>query len=97
MTLISEDSAVADYRVLDGNAAAGLLGQLFAIDLTLAHLECAGCASVQSLATLQLYGLPMGAILRCPRCNACMIRVVAREQDYWLDMQGVRYLRSSAK
>ena len=31
---------------LDGNAAAGLLQQIFAIDMTMAQITCGGCQSV---------------------------------------------------
>ena len=77
---------------LDGNAAAGLLQQIFAIDMTMAQITCGGCQSVQPLAALRLYGLPMGNILRCPRCESTLIRAVARDRDCWLDLRGVAAL-----
>jgi Family of unknown function (DUF6510) len=77
---------------LDGNAAAGLLQQIFSIDVTMAAMTCGNCDLVQPLAALRLYGLPMGNILRCPRCQAALIRAVAREQDCWLDLRGVAAL-----
>jgi hypothetical protein len=78
---------------LDGNAAAGLLQQIFAIDITMARITCGGCQSVQPLASLRLYGLPIGNILRCPRCQATLIRAVARDRECWLDFRGVSALR----
>ena len=78
---------------LDGNAAAGLLQQIFAIDVTTASITCDGCQLIQPLAALRLYGLPMGNILRCPRCQATLIRAVAREKECWLDLRGVSALR----
>jgi hypothetical protein len=78
---------------LDGNAAAGLLQQIFAIDITMARITCGGCQLVQPLAALRLYGLPMGTILCCPRCQATLIRAVAREKECWLDLRGVSALR----
>lgn len=77
---------------LDGNAAAGLLQQIFAIDITMARVTCGGCQLVQPLAALRLYGLPMGNILRCPRCQATLIRAVARNQECWLDLRGAAAL-----
>ena len=77
---------------LDGNAAAGLLQEIFAIDMTMARITCGACESVQPLAALRLYGLPMGNILRCPRCQAPLIRAVARDQECWLDFRGVSAL-----
>ena len=84
-----------EMMTLDGNAAAGLLGRLFAFEVTVARIVCNDCQSANPLAALRLYGQPMGSILRCPRCNAVLIRVVAREPEYWLDMRGVESLRVS--
>jgi hypothetical protein len=79
--------------VLDGNAAAGLLQQIFAVDITTASVTCVACESGQPLASLRLYGLPMGYILCCPQCNAPLIRAAARRQECWLDFRGVSTLR----
>jgi len=79
--------------VLDGNAAAGLLQQIFAIDITMARITCGGCELVQPLAALRLYGLPMGNILRCPRCQSTLIRAVARDKECWLDLRGAAALQ----
>ena len=93
MSLIHGEHLGGEYLPLDGNAAAGILSELFAIDLTVAQLVCTGCSHTHSLAELKLYGLPMGAILRCPDCNDCVLRIVARAPHYWLDTRGVSLLR----
>jgi len=85
----------AEMLALDGNAAAGLLRQLFAFEVTVARIVCNSCQSANPLAPLRLYGQSMGSILRCPQCNGVLIRVVAREPEYWLDMRGVESLRIS--
>lgn len=77
---------------LDGNAAAGLLRQIFASDITTAEIRCAGCESTQPVAMLRLYGLPMGIILRCPRCQCTLIRAVAHQERCWLDLRGASML-----
>jgi Family of unknown function (DUF6510) len=84
-----------DFVAVDGNAAGGLLRQLFTFDVTVARIVCSGCTSSHPLAALRLYGQPMGSILRCPDCHAVLIRVVAHEPEYWLDMRGVESLRVS--
>ena len=87
------DANVSDEpAALDGNAAAGLLQQIFAIDITMARITCSGCQLVQPIAALRLYGLPMGNILRCPRCQATLIRAVARDKECWLDLRGAAAL-----
>jgi hypothetical protein len=62
-------------RRLDGNAAAGLLAEIFAFDVTTAVAVCAGCGAEGPVAGLMVYGLELGAILRCPGCDTALIRV----------------------
>ena len=45
-----------DTMPLDGNAAAGRLGEIFTPDMTRATIACAGCFREGSLVTLRLYG-----------------------------------------
>jgi hypothetical protein len=78
---------------LDGNAAAGLLAELFAFDVTVAQAVCAGCGAVGPVGALLAYGLEMGAILRCPACDTALIRVSRLESGYWLDLRGASVLR----
>jgi len=90
----SDDANVSrEPAALDGNAAAGLLQQIFAIDITMARITCGGCELIQPLAALRLYGLPMGNILRCPRCQSTLIRAVARDKECWLDLRGAAALQ----
>ena len=80
MKSASHGAASAEPDVLDGNAAAGALQQVFAFDVTSADVVCASCANSCCLGELKLYGLPMGHILRCPRCRH---RVIALLLDRW--------------
>lgn len=83
----------SEPAALDGNAVAGLLQQVFIVDITTARIKCAACESVQPLAKLMLYGLPMGNILRCPQCQSALIRAVAHGNVCWLDFRGVSTMR----
>ena len=87
----------ADLR-LDGNAAAGLLAEVFAFDVTTAQAICAGCGAHGPVGNLVAYGLAMGAILRCPGCDTALIRVSRTSTGYWLDLRGtgVLHVRRSA-
>ena len=78
---------------LDGNAAAGMLQAIFPFDMTLAQVTCAGCGTTTMIGATAAYMHGMGAIIRCPRCDNALIRIVhARGRD-WLDMRGVRVLQ----
>jgi hypothetical protein len=73
---------------LDGNAAGGLLREVFAFDATAARTTCAGCARVAPIGELRLYSVEMGAILRCPSCNEAVVRIARTPRGLWLDLRG---------
>jgi len=80
-------------RVLDGNAAAGALGSVFAVDLTAAVGACAGCGRTGVLGGTVLFADGMGMVLRCPGCDAVLARVVETLTRTWLDLRGLAYLQ----
>ncbi|CAA9553992.1 MAG: hypothetical protein AVDCRST_MAG79-2929 [uncultured Thermoleophilia bacterium] len=86
----------ADDGHLDGNAAGGLLRELFAVDVTAADATCASCATTGPVGALVAYGHRMGAVLRCPRCAAPVLRVVRTPTGHWLDLSGARVVRVRA-
>jgi hypothetical protein len=85
----------ADLR-LDGNAAAGLLAEVFRWEMTTAHATCAGCGAVGPVGALAVYGHGMGAILRCLACDTAVVRVARTRGRLWLDLRGARALRIEA-
>jgi hypothetical protein len=85
----------SDLR-LDGNAAAGLLAEVFAFDVTTAEAVCSGCGAVGPAGALAVYGLTMGAILRCPTCDNAVVRISRVKSGYWLDLRGMSVLRVAA-
>jgi hypothetical protein len=89
MTAAPNENAAAP---LDGNAAAGLLGELFAIEVTTAEIACGSCGAIAAIGATRLYGGPMGAILRCAHCDAAVVRLVRTPAGLWLDMRGARHL-----
>jgi Family of unknown function (DUF6510) len=76
------------YSALDGNAAGGLLREVFAFDATAARTTCAGCARVLAMGELRLYAIELGAILRCPSCNEAVVRMGRTPRGLWLDLRG---------
>ncbi len=77
---------------LDGNAAAGALGDLFAFDVTMAVTTCATCGDGRFVAELRAYLDAPGIVLRCASCGAAQIRVVRAGDRAWLDLRGVQAL-----
>ena len=79
--------------VLDGNAAAGALREVFVADMTTARIQCDACGSVRALGTLPFYAAPMGVVLRCDNCAAILLRTVRTPHGRWLEMKGAHCLR----
>jgi len=73
---------------LDGNAAGGLLREVFAFDATAARTTCAGCARMAPMGELRLYAIELGAILRCPSCGEAVVRIARTPRGLWLDLRG---------
>ena len=78
---------------LDGNAAGGVLQEVFPFEMTTTIGTCAHCGATNEVAVLSVYMTAMGTVIRCPDCEGVLIRVVKAKGEYWLDMQGVRVLR----
>jgi len=85
--------------VLDGNAAAGLLQEIFVADVTTAQFRCDACGSTGVVGSLRLYAASMGAVLRCGNCDGIVMRAVRTPHGHWLQMPAARYLsfQSSVK
>ena len=82
-----------DDRHLDGNAAGGVLGQIFALEMTTAEVTCANCDMVGPIGAALVYGMAIGTIIRCPGCGEVLIRVAHGPQRYWVDFSGTRLLQ----
>ena len=77
---------------IDGNAAAGTLGQIFSVDITTAALTCDECEHQGPVGELRLYADGPGQVLRCVSCGAVNLRVVERRGQVVLDLRGAMKL-----
>lgn len=79
--------------MLDGNAAAGVLADVFGRDLTGAEARCAGCGATGPLAAaLTLVG-DQGVVVRCRDCDEVLLTVVRAEASCWVSMRGLAAIR----
>lgn len=85
----------ADLK-LDGNALGGLLGEIFVRELTVARSTCASCGAVREIGALAVYVQAPGAVVRCPGCDAVLLRIVQGEGRIWIELQGVSCLELPA-
>jgi Family of unknown function (DUF6510) len=79
-----------DY--LDGNAAAGELSQIFAMDVTAAEGECGHCGATRRFAEAQVYMQAPGLVAGCADCEQVLLRLVKAGERVFLDMRGTRCL-----
>jgi Family of unknown function (DUF6510) len=76
---------------LDGNAAAGLLREVFAAEVTTAIGTCDGCGAVDAVGAVHVY-IAAGTVLRCPHCDNVLLKVVTSGERMWIDLRGLRTL-----
>ena len=72
----------------DGNALAGKLADLFAVDGTMASIRCPGCGTVALLATAMVYMDEMGTVAHCSQCDAVLLTIVEGPDRVWLTLPG---------
>jgi hypothetical protein len=82
-----------DERRLDGNAAAGVLGEIFPAEMSMAHIRCAGCATVEPVGAEMVYMDAPGMVMRCVHCQSVLLTVVHGEEYFWLEMRGATWLQ----
>ena len=80
-----------DY--VDGNAIAGALREVFAIDVTVASGRCVGCGRDNPVAEFRVYAHAPGYVARCPGCDSVVLRLVRTPDRAFLDLRGVVGLR----
>jgi len=73
---------------VDGNALAGDLREISAVDLTTATGRCAGCGHRGEVASLRVYTNAPGLVARCPQCEEVVLRLVRGPDRAWLDLRG---------
>jgi len=79
--------------MLDANATAGLLHEIFGVEMTASHTECAHCGSEWEMGGLLAFTHGPGIVLRCASCENVMIRIVQTPDAIHLDARGAVHLR----
>jgi hypothetical protein len=75
------DATNADL-VVDGNAVAGVLAEIFGDDLTALLGTCPDCGKRAELATCRAYTHAPGIVLRCSACDGVQLRIVWTPSGY---------------
>ncbi len=79
---------------LDGNAAAGILREVFVQEMTTARGACTSCGMIAQMGSRHLYMNPLspGAVLRCNRCQEILMVIVHGGGRYRVGLRGLTWL-----
>jgi Family of unknown function (DUF6510) len=80
-----------DETMLDGNALAGMLEEIFSVEMTTAVGTCNGCGASEPIGAVRAF-LGAGAVLRCPHCDTALVKVTRSETRMWISLPGMRTL-----
>jgi ribosomal protein S27E len=81
---------------LDGNAVAGLLAEVFALDATSAVVRCASCGHEDPLGAATVYANAPGVVVRCRGCAGVLMRFAEIRDSVMVDLRGTATLRLHA-
>jgi hypothetical protein len=81
-----------DETMLDGNAVAGLLQEVFASEPTTAMVTCGGCRAASPMGTTHVYR-GAGFVLRCPHCETALMTIVQGNARMWIGFARIQTLQ----
>ena len=84
-----------DELMLDGNAVAGLLQELFAVEMTTALATCGACGATEAVGATRVFR-GAGMVMRCPHCDNALVTIVKDEARVWIGFAGVRTVQVTA-
>jgi hypothetical protein len=81
-----------DELMLDGNAVAGVLQEVFAVEMTTAIGTCCNCGAAGPIGALHVYR-GAGIVLRCPHCDNVIGKIVQDDTRVWISLSGARTMQ----
>ena len=81
-----------DELMLDGNAIAGMLSEVFAVEMTTAIMTCGNCGRSSAVGEMHVFR-GAGIVMRCPSCDNVMAKIVEDGTRMWLNFGGMQALQ----
>ena len=81
-----------DRLMVDGNAVAGLLQEVFAVEMTTAIGTCNTCGATDRVGALRVFR-GAGIVMRCPHCDNALVTIVEDGPRVWIGFAGIRTLQ----
>jgi hypothetical protein len=82
-------------EALDGNAIAGLLLEVFGVEMTTATGTCAQCGAAGQVAELVVYVQAPGTVARCRSCESVLVVIVDVRGTKCVDLSGLAALEKA--
>jgi hypothetical protein len=82
----------SDAMRVDGNAVAGILGEVFVREMTSAQIACGGCGAVESVGAEHAYMQAPGIVMRCRHCDSALLVVVQTGATYRIGLGKAKWL-----
>ena len=76
-----------DAAWLDGNAIAGLLAEVFGVEMTAVQRGCQSCGAWRAVGAHRLYR-GAGSVLRCPACGDVALRIATLPDRHVVQLRG---------
>ncbi len=81
--------------MLDGNAVAGLLQEVFAVEMTTAIATCGACGAADAVGATRVFR-GAGIVMRCRHCDNVLVTIVKDGTRVWMGFAGVRTVQVTA-
>jgi hypothetical protein len=81
-----------DRLMLDGNAVAGLLREVFAVEMTTAIAMCDTCGATDAVGALHVFR-GASVVMRCPHCDNVLLTIVMDHKRVSISFAGLRTLQ----
>jgi len=90
---MEETTDINRELMLDANATAGLLYEIFGTEMTASPTECANCGNQGEIGGLLAFTQGPGIVLRCSGCEQVVLRITQLPNEILLDARGAVYIR----
>ena len=77
---------------LDGNAAGGLLQEIFGTEMTVAVATCGSCGAAAQIGEDAVYAGGPGTVIRCRSCEGVLVVITQVRGRHCVDLMGIRAL-----
>lgn len=90
---MDESTDINRELMLDANATAGILHEIFGVEMTASPTECANCGNEGEIGALLAFTRGPGIVLRCAACENVVLRITQAPDAIYLDARGAVFIR----